>query len=81
MSQVPAVVLLLFSSASAEKKNRTTEEKENWQPVHSQHADFIRGVCSVFFRVLKIGHHNESKLGNMVNKRFKGYHTKTKRTM
>ena len=81
MSQVSAVVckgisslqppLLLFSRALAEKKNRTTEEKGNWQPVRSQHADSVSprlcALCSS--RVLKTEHHNESERGNMVDER------------
>lgn len=62
---------LLFSRALAERKNRTTEEKGNWQPVRSQHADSVSlrlcALCSS--GVLKTEHHNESELGNMVDER------------
>ena len=79
MSQVSAVVckgisslpLLFFSRALAEKKNRTTEEKGNWQPVRSQHADSVSlrlcALCSS--GVLKTEHHNQSERGNMVDER------------
>lgn len=46
--------------------NITSEEREHREAVHSQHADFIRGIA--FYRV--IGHHFELNQVNMVSTSF-----------